>query len=372
MEILLGLVHTLWSFFVVLSVIVFVHEFGHYFIAKLCGVRITAFSIGFGKELFGWNDKSGTRWKISLLPLGGYVKMYGDASAASTADDDAMEQMTPEEKAVTFHHKPLAKKMAIVVAGPVSNFLLTITVFTYFIMTSGLPSAEPVVGEVMADTPAAEAGLKAGDRILKINEDAVSSFNDIPYLVSTNLGTPVTLLLLRDKEEQIVVLTPKEVESDDGLGNKVKHPVIGIKSQDIKYQDVGLANALQESVRRTYLISASTLKVLGQMLTGQRSAAALKGPVGIAQLSGQATQKDFHTTLWLIALLSANLGLVNLFPIPLLDGGHLAYYVAEALRGKPLAQKVQEYGFKLGFAVLATLMVFTLFNDLAPKIAKFL
>ncbi len=365
MEIVFNLLHTLWSFFVVLSTIVFIHEFGHYLVAKLCGVRITAFSIGFGQELFGWNDRSGTRWKISLLPLGGYVKMFGDSSAASTADDDAMAQMSDEEKAVTFHHKPLAKKMAIVVAGPVSNFLLTIVVFTYFIMTSGLPSAEPVVGDIMPETPAAEAGLKTGDRILKINEDTVSNFNDIPYLISTNLGTPVTLLLERAGKEETVTLTPKEVESDDGLGNKVKHPVIGIKSQDIKYQDVGMASALNESVRRTYLICASTLKVIGQMATGKRSPAALKGPVGIAQLSGQATGKDFHTTLWLIALLSANLGLVNLFPIPLLDGGHLAYYVAEALRGKPLAQKVQEYGFKLGFAMLAMLMAFTLINDLA-------
>lgn len=368
MEHFTNLLHTLWSFFVVLSSIVFIHEFGHYIVAKLCGVRIVAFSIGFGKEIFGWNDRSGTRWKFSLLPLGGYVKMYGDASAASTADEDALENMPLEERKYTFHYKPLPKKMAIVVAGPVSNFLLTITVFTYFILTTGLPSADPVVGEIMPDTPAAESGLKPGDRILKINEDVVTSFNDIPYLVSTNLGTPVTLLVKRDNAEQEITLTPKEVESDDGLGNKVKHPVIGIKSQDIKYQDVGLANAVGESTRRTYLICASTMKVLGQMITGQRSAAALKGPVGIAQLSGQATGKDFHTVLWLIALLSANLGLVNLFPIPLLDGGHLAYYVAEALRGRPLAQKVQEYGFKLGFVMLTMLMAFTLIND----IAKFL
>ncbi|MBY0408097.1 MAG: site-2 protease family protein, partial [Rickettsiales bacterium] len=177
--------------------------------------------------------------------------------------------------------------------------------------------------------------------------------------------TPVTLLLERDGAQQSVTITPKEVESDDGLGNKVKHPVIGIKSQEIKYQDVGFVHALGESTRRTYLICTSTLKVIGQMVTGQRSAAALKGPVGIAQLSGQATGKDFHTVLWLIALLSANLGLVNLFPIPLLDGGHLAYYVAEAMRGRPLAQKVQEYGFKLGFVMLALLMGFTLVNDLS-------
>lgn len=364
MDLVLHLLHTLWSFFIVLSVIVFIHEFGHYAVAKLCGVRITAFSIGFGRELFGWNDRSGTRWKLSLLPLGGYVKMHGDASAASTADEEALAAMPPEERRHSFHYQPLAGKMAIVAAGPIANFLLTITVFTYFIMTSGLPSAEPVIGQIMPDTPAAEAGLQPGDRILRINADKVTGFNDIPYLISTNLGTPVELLLLRGGAEKTITLTPREVESDDGLGNKVKHPVIGIKSQDIRYKDVGLVHALEESVRRTYLICASTLRVIGQMVTGRRSATALKGPVGIAQLSGQATGKDFHTVLWLIALLSANLGLVNLFPIPLLDGGHLAYYVAEALRGRPLAQKVQEYGFKLGFVMLATLMAFTLFNDL--------
>jgi regulator of sigma E protease len=364
MEHLLSLLHTLWSFFVVLSVIVFIHEFGHYIVAKMCGVKIVAFSIGFGKEIIGWNDRSGTRWKISLLPLGGYVKMYGDASAASTADEDALEQMNDEDRNLTFHHKSLAKKAAIVVAGPLANFLLTIAVLTYFIMTVGLSSADPIVGAVMPDSPALAAGLNAGDRVIKINNDRVSSFNDIPYLISTNLGTPVTLHILRAEKEMQLTLTPKEVEDDDGLGNKIKRPIIGIKSVEIKYQDVGLLHALGESTKRTYMICVSTIKVLGQMITGQRDASGLKGPVGIAQLSGQATQKDFHTTLWLIAMLSANLGLVNLFPIPMLDGGHLAFYAAESLRGRPLAQKVQEYGFKLGFILLSTLMVFTLFNDL--------
>lgn len=360
---LLHLAHTLWSFFIVLSVIVFIHEFGHFIVAKLCGVKITAFSIGFGRELIGWNDRSGTRWKLSLLPLGGYVKMFGDASAASTEDSDAIDNMSDADKARTFHHKPLYKKAAIVAAGPLFNFLLTISVFTYFIMTTGLPSAEPIVGQIMPDSPAQSAGLQSGDRITQINDDKVSSFNDIPYLIATNLGTPVTLHVERGDKKMNVVLTPKEVEDDDGLGNKMKHPLIGIKSVEIKYHDVGLVHALGESTRRTYMMCTSTLKVMGQIITGKRGASDLKGPIGIAQLSGQATQKDFHTTLWLIALLSVNLGLVNLFPIPLLDGGHLAYYAAEALRGRPLAQKVQEWGFRVGFAMLAMLMAFTVLND---------
>lgn len=364
MEFLTNLLHTLGSFFIVISVIVFIHEFGHYFIAKLCGVKIVAFSIGFGKEIYGRTDKSGTRWKLSLLPLGGYVKMYGDASEASTADEEAIEQMSEADKKLTFHHKPLWKKAAIVSAGPIANFLLTIAVFCYFIMTNGLPSTEPVVGSVMPDSPAEVAGLKAGDHIYQINDVKISRFNDIPFYISTNLGTPVTLYIERGSENIQVTLTPKETEDDDGLGNKVKRPLIGIKSPEIKYKDVGLTAAIGESVRRTYMICETTLKVLGQMITGQRSAADLKGPVGIAQLSGQAADKDFYTVLWLIAMLSANLGLVNLLPIPMLDGGHLAYYAAEAARGKPLAQKVQDYGFRAGFVILMSLMAFTIINDL--------
>jgi regulator of sigma E protease len=364
MDLVLNLLHTLFAFFIVLSVIVFIHEFGHYIVAKWCGVKIEAFSIGFGKELWGFTDKSGTRWKLAALPLGGYVKMFGDSSAASTADEAAIEQMSEADRKLTFHHKSLPKKAAIVAAGPLANFVLTIVVFTYFIMTSGLPSVDPVVGQIMPDSPAQAAGLQTGDRIVQINNDKVSSFNDIPYMISTNLGTPVTLHIVRDGQQMIKTLTPKEVEDDDGLGNKIKRPMIGIKSADVKYEDVGPIKAVGESVRRTYIICTTTLKAVGQMITGERGVHDLKGPVGIAQLSGQAAGKDLHTVLWLIAMLSANLGLVNLFPIPLLDGGHLTYYAVEALQGRPLAQRVQEYGFRLGFVLLFGLMAFTLVNDL--------
>jgi regulator of sigma E protease len=364
MDVILNFLHTLFAFFIVLSVIVFIHEFGHYIVAKLCGVKIEAFSIGFGKELCGFTDRSGTRWKVAALPLGGYVKMFGDSSAASTADSSAMDQMSAEERSLTFHHKPLYKKALIVAAGPFANFILTIVIFAFFIMTTGLPSVEPIVGQLMPGSPAETAGLKPGDRILKINEDEVTSFNDIPYLISTNLGTPVHLLVTRAGKQSTIILTPKEVEDDDGLGNKIKRPMIGINSADIKYENVGLAKAVGESVRRTYIICDTTLKAVGQMITGKRGVKDLKGPVGIAQLSGQAAGKDFHTVLWLIAMLSANLGLVNLFPIPLLDGGHLAYYTVEAIQGRPLAQKIQEYGFRLGFVILFALMAFTLVNDL--------
>ena len=364
MDFIINTLHTLGAFFIVLSVIVFVHEFGHYIIAKWCGVKIETFSIGFGKEIFGFNDRSGTRWKLSLLPLGGYVKMYGDASAASTADSDELENMTDEQKALTFHHKSLPKKIAIVAAGPFANFILTICVFTYLIITTGLPSADPIIGKIMPNTPAQESGLQAGDRILSINNDPVKSFRDIVFKIMTNVGTPVTIVLERKEENLHVTLTPREVEEDDGLGNKVKRPLIGIQSAEINYNDVGPWVALKESVSQTYYICENTLIVIGQIVTGQRGTKDLRGPIGIAQISGQAAKKDAQSVLWLIALLSANLGLFNLLPIPLLDGGHIAYYAAEALRGKPLAERVQEYGFKIGFAFIAMLMVLTVFNDL--------
>lgn len=363
MEHFISLLHTLFSFFVILSVIVFIHEFGHYIVAKLCGVRIVAFSIGFGKELFGWTDRSGTRWKVSLLPLGGYVKMYGDANAASTANAEALAKMSDAEKAQSFHFQPLRKKAAIVAAGPAANFLLTIALFTYFIFSSGLPSTEPVIGEVMKDSPAAEAGLQVGDRIIRINDTEIHRFNDIPYLLATNVGTPVTVYFTRADAPMQRTITPRQTEDEDGLGNKIKRPLIGIRSQEMNYEEVGLLRSLAEAVKRTYYLCETTIEVVGQMLTGQRGADELRGPVGIAQLSGQATDKGISTTLWFIAMLSANLGLVNLFPIPMLDGGHLLYYAAEAARGKPLAQRVQEYGFRLGLAVLAMLMAFTLIND---------
>jgi regulator of sigma E protease len=342
---------------------VFIHEFGHYIVAKWCGVKITAFSIGFGKEIFGWNDKSGTRWKVSLIPMGGYVKMYGDASAASNADFSGLEAMPLEEKRKTFHYKPLWQKACVVAAGPFANFILTIGVFTYFIMTVGLSSTEPVIGAVMENSAAQEAGLKAGDRVLTINGDEIRQFNDIPYKIATNLGTPVTIVFERAGEQDTVTLTPREFEDEDALGNKVKRPLIGLRSLEMKFEDVGAVHAVWEATKRTYQVCETTLHVLGQMVTGQRGVEDMKGPVGIAQLSGQATDKGVSTTLWLIALLSANLGLVNLLPIPMLDGGHLLFYAVEAGRGRPLAQRVQEYAFRVGFALIITLMVFTIFND---------
>jgi regulator of sigma E protease len=359
-----------WHFFLnildfifVITVIVFIHEFGHYIIAKKAGVKIEVFSIGFGKEIFGWTDKSGTRWKIASLPLGGYVRMYGDATEASTPAESIAE-LSPEEKAKTFHYKPLYKKAAIVAAGPIANFILTIAILTFFIATSGFPSTEPIVGEVMKDTPAEAAGLRAGDKVLAVNDRKIDIFMDIPRAIMTNLGTPVTLDILRDNKELHVTLTPKQMVDKDGLGNNTR-PVIGIMSQKLKYENIGLARSLWEATRETYYMCVINLEAIGQLIQGKRSAKeSITGPIGIAKLSGQAAQKGLSSVFLFIANLSVSLGLINLFPVPMLDGGHLLYYAIEAVQGRPLAKRFQEYGFRIGMAMIGMLMAFAILNDI--------
>jgi regulator of sigma E protease len=366
--------HYLASFVIVLTVIVFVHEFGHYLVARLCGVKIEVFSIGFGREIFGFNDRAGTRWKFSILPLGGYVKMFGDAGAASTADADKIEAMSAAERKVSFHFQALWKKALIVAAGPAANFLLTIAVFTFFIFTTGLTSTDPVVGSVMKDSAAAEAGLREGDRILSLDGKKMRRFDDITNAMMTSVGKPVTLEVQRQKQRFTLTLTPRMFEDKDVIGNPVSRPIIGITSQKIVFKDVGLTTALAEAVRRTYGLCVASLRVLGQMIAGERSAEELKGPIGIAKLSGDVTQQGesisetARTVLWFIALLSANLGLINLFPIPMLDGGHLAFYAIEGVRGRPMAERFQEFGYRMGVVFIVTLMAFTLFNDLRQLI----
>lgn len=369
MDTILSGAHYLLSFAAVISVIVFIHEFGHFMVARLCGVKVEVFSIGFGRELLGRTDKHGTRWKLALWPVGGYVKMFGDAGAASTPDTENLAVMTDAEKAVSFHYKPLWKKACIVVAGPASNFVLAIAVFTYFIFTVGIASTKPVVGEIMPNTPAAEAGLLTGDEVLKVNKTRMDSFNDIPDAIMTNLGTPVTLTIKRGAEIFEKTLTPITFEDKDALGNPVKRPLIGIRSQQITYDDVGLPQALWLATTKTYDMCVTSLRVMGQMITGKRSTEELKGPLGIAKLSGEVTQQGstlgetLRLFLWFVALISVNLGLVNLLPIPMLDGGHLAFYGIEALRGRPLAEKFQEYSYRFGLAIIGSLMALSLFND---------
>ena len=363
------LFHYFWSFTLVLTIIVFVHEYGHFLAARCCGVKIETFSIGFGREIIGRTDRHGTRWKIAMFPLGGYVKMAGDATAASTPDAKALAEMSDDDKKFSLHHKPLWKKSIIVAAGPLANFLLTIAVLTYFIYTVGIASTQPIIGEVMPKTPAAAAGLKPGDRIVKVDDKVMRSFNDIPEALITNLYTPVVLTVERGKKTMTLSITPIEFAEKDISGNIEKRPLIGIRSQQITRQNVNVFQAIVAATDKTYSMCVTNLHALGQIISGDRSARALTGTLGIAKLSGDITQQGestretLLTILWFIAILSAGIGLVNLFPLPMLDGGHLVFYALEAIIGRPLPERFMEYSYRAGFAVIMMLMAFTLFND---------
>ncbi|MDX2094540.1 MAG: RIP metalloprotease RseP [Alphaproteobacteria bacterium] len=369
MHTLATLFHYAWSFALIISIIVFVHEYGHFLAARLLGVKVETFSIGFGRELLGRTDRHGTRWRIALFPLGGYVKMFGDASAASTPDKAQLQTMGAAERKQSLHHQPLWAKSIIVAAGPLANFLLTIAVLTYFLYTVGIASTQPVVGEVMPNTPAASAGLQPGDRIAAIDGKPMRRFNDIPEALVTNLYTPVTLTVQRGGETLTLLMTPIEYAEKDISGNIAKRPLIGIRSQQLTREDVSFPRAVWLATERTYAICATNLRALGQIIMGERSAKNLTGTLGIAKLSGDITQQGetaretLMTLLWFIAMISAGIGLVNLFPLPMLDGGHLMFYAIEGLMGRPLPDHFTEYSYRLGFAMIMLLMAFTLFND---------
>jgi regulator of sigma E protease len=365
---MIDLLHTLVSFVIVLTVVVFVHEMGHFLIARWNGVKVEVFSIGFGKELFGFNDRRGTRWRVSAIPMGGYVRFLGDDDAASaTKDEAAMDAMDEAARRQSFHHKRLGQRFAIVAAGPLANFLFAIVVFAGFFMTFGQPRSLPVVGEVVAGGAAEEAGMKAGDLILSIDGSTVERFQDVQRLVPLSNGDPMAVVVERDGAEVPLVLTPRLEDVDNGLGNTVKVARIGVKASlsPNDMRRLGPVDAGVEAVAQTWGLTADTLTYLGQMIAGERSADELGGPVRIAQFSGQAAERGLPDLVMFIALLSVNLGLINLFPIPMLDGGHLMFYTIEALRGRPLTARAQEYGFRFGLAVVLALMVFATWNDLS-------
>ncbi|MBL8700526.1 MAG: RIP metalloprotease RseP [Alphaproteobacteria bacterium] len=360
----------IWSygipFLLVLTVLVFVHELGHYWVARRAGVRVETFSIGFGREMIGWTDKAGTRWKIGWLPLGGYVKMFGDADAASTPDRETEATMSAEDRAVSFHHKPLRWRAAIVAAGPIANFLFAILVFAALFMTYGRPYTPPVVGSTIEGMPAEKAGLKAGDRIVAINSQAIDRFEEIQRVVLINLDQPLTVEYLRDGQRLSTRLVPTIVEETDRLGNKMRLARLGIRSSGQRDVETisSPTTALWRAVEETWLQTTGSLTAVGQMITGRRTADELSGPLGIAKVSGEAAQVSTGALVALAATLSISLGLINLFPIPMLDGGHLVFYLFEALRGRPLGPQAQEYGFRFGLVLVLSLMLFATWQDL--------
>jgi len=350
-------------FLLVLTVLVFVHELGHYLIARYNGVKIEVFSIGFGPELFGWWDRSGTRWKFSTIPLGGYVKMFGDSDASSGLPVANLGRLSPEEREVSFHCKRLGQRAAIVAGGPFANFVFAIVALALLFMTYGQPFTPAEVGQVLPDSAAAAGGIKAGDTIVSIDGRAVERFEDVQQVVRFNPNVPMTMIVKRDGESVTLKVTPTLVEEKDRLG---KHQIgqLGIRGSGAKYIQRDPISAIGRAVGETWNLCATTLQAMWQMIIGTRGSEELGGPLRIAQLSGEVAQGGLVPLLWFMAVLSVNLGLINLFPVPVLDGGHLLFYAAEAIRGRPLGQRAQEYGFRVGLALVLTLMVFATWNDL--------
>jgi regulator of sigma E protease len=363
-----GVVGYLVPFLFVLSLVVFFHELGHFLVARWCGVRILVFSIGFGPEIVGFNDRYGTRWKIAAIPLGGYVKFFGDENAASVPDTERLAAMDEAEKSQSFVFQPVAKRAAIVVAGPVANFLLAIVIFAGIFMFYGKQSMTARVDTVQPDSAAAAAGFQPGDLVMAINGSAIGDFADMQRVVSDSAGEPLNITVDRKGTQLVLKATPALKEIKDNFGNVHRIGILGITRstapEDLKFQPVPAPRAVWMGVQETWFVVDRTLSYIGGVVVGRESADQLGGPIRIAQMSGQVATAGFVALLHLAAVLSVSIGLLNLFPIPLLDGGHLLFYGIEALRGRPLSERAQEVGFRIGLAIVLMLMIFATFNDI--------
>ncbi|MFN4088441.1 MAG: RIP metalloprotease RseP [Alphaproteobacteria bacterium] len=350
-------------FLVILTILVFVHEMGHFWVARRCGVKVEVFSVGFGPELFGWTDRHGTRWRFSAVPLGGYVRMFGDAGAASNPDR-SVDELPPEDRARSFHHKPLSQRAAVVAAGPAANFLLAIVLGAILFMTAGRPFTPPEIGMVVPESVAAEADLRPGDVVVRLDGRSIDRFEDIQRIVQLNPEVPLRLTVDRDGERVEKVITPSVHEETDRFGNVHRFGRLGIARGGLEVVRLGPLQAVGAAVEHTVVMSGTILKVVWQMIAGSRSADELGGVARIAHLSGEVTQVGVVAIVNFMILLSINLALINLFPVPMLDGGHLLFYAIEAIRGRPMGERAQEYGFRIGFGLVVALMLFATWNDL--------
>jgi len=371
MTLILSTLQYVVPFLIVLTVLVFVHEMGHFLVARRNGVRVEVFSIGFGPELFGWTDRQKTRWKVSALPFGGYVRMFGDANAMGSPDD-ALQTMTPEERQVSFHHKRVGQRAAVVVAGPIANFLLAIVVFAGLFTFVGQPFTSPVVGEVDPWSAAARAGFMAGDRILSINGSSIERFQQVVQIVELGLGEPLTVEVAREGKTVVLHAVPAVIERHDNFGHNYRIGRLGLRAKGVEYVRHGPLSSLWLATEQTGSLTFATLKAIGQMIEGTRSTDELQGPIGIGKMAGDMAEGGVVPVIWFLAVLSLNLGLINILPIPMLDGGHLLFYGLEAVRRQPLAPRVQDYGFRIGLTLVFLLMVFATWNDLVHlKVIKF-
>lgn len=441
------------TFIAVLSLLVFVHEWGHFIVARMCGVRVEVFSIGFGKEIFGWNDrKTGMRWKVSMIPLGGYVKMFGDTDPASSGHTDSVETergdvrpMNEDEIKGAFYKKPVWQRMAIVFAGPAINFIFAIFVLGTLYFSVGMPAQPPVISAVQVGGAADKAGIQPHDRFIKINDREMRDFADVAHEIGMALGGGLDITVLREGKEVQLKATPEIKTFEDGHGFKGSKGFLGIigpasglllesiievggqaiESGDIEtvrglliasmergeealirldrgldvellriapsleanaalkdpenslhnvlmildsYEDeivsYSLSEAFVSATKETYKMGSDTLRALGQMVSGERSAAELGGVIRIGAVAGDMANRGIIAIVIFTAMLSINLGIINLFPIPMLDGGHLVFYAAEAVKGTPISEQYQEYAFRFGFVLLIGLMAFANLNDI--------
>ena len=365
----------LWSFLAVLlpflfvlTVVVFIHELGHFLVARWCGVKVRAFSIGFGREIFGFYDRHGTRWRFAWVPLGGYVKFLDDENSASVPSKAALQGLTEEERAGAFQTKSLLARSAIVAAGPIANFILAVVIFALTFTLVGVQVTAPRVDELVPGAAAAEAGFKPGDVIVSIDGKAIETFADMQRIVSASADQLLSFEVNRAGRLITLKVTPARREISDRFGNKLRVGVIGIRrnpsQHEWEFKRYPALEALGLGVRETYFIISRTLSYLSDVIMGRESADQLGGPIRIAEVSGQVASVGFVPLLNLTAVLSVSIGLINLFPIPLLDGGHLLFYLIEGVRRKPLSERTQEIGFRIGLAVVLMLMMFATWNDL--------
>ena len=363
-----GLIGYVVPFLFVLTIVVFFHELGHFLMARLCGIKVLVFSIGFGPEIAGFNDRYGTRWKISAVPLGGYVKFFGDDNAASVPDQAAAASMSDADRKDSFMFQPVRSRAAVVAAGPIANFVLAIAIFAAIFMTVGKQTTSARVDTVQPASAAEAAGFKPGDLVTAINGEKIESFSDMQRIVSISAGETLSIDVDRGGAPITLKATPQLKELKDNFGNVHRLGVLGISRSmspgDIKTEKAGPLRAVVMGAQETWFVVDRTLAYIGGVFVGREAADQLGGPIRIAQVSGQVATAGFTALIHLTAVLSVSIGLLNLFPIPLLDGGHLLFYAIETIRGRPLSERAQEVGFRIGLAVVVMLMIFATFNDI--------
>lgn len=356
------------SILVVLSIVVFVHEFGHFLVARWCGVAVRTFSIGFGKEICGFTDRKGTRWRIAWIPLGGYVKFVDDENAASQPSEETLARMTPEERRGAFQMKPIWQRAAVVFAGPAANFLLAIVIYTAVNFWVGVHTIAPRIGEVKPGMPAAAAGFQPGDVIVSIDGEAIEGFEDVQRIIAGNGDRKLQFGLDRNGERVTLDVTPQVQELNDSFGGTFRRGLIGItpsaKPEAVDTRQVGPIEAFRLGVHETYMDIAQTLQGIGDILTRRQAADQMGGPILMAQVTAKVASLGAEPMLRWIAFISANIGFLNLLPIPILDGGHLLFQAIEAVRRRPLSRRMQEIGFQIGIALVLMLMVYVNMNDI--------